>query len=273
MLLQTERETAATAKHGGKKTKGQRVAPIQPPPELVGITSNRPAKERRRPDRDGGKSPAGSRDLSQSALKNGVKQTPVSVPPIPSFLKPVAGVSEGEDGEKMKAMEGYIRNLSSIMQSRMHNWEAENTEKLQSSSIGFTAGVGAGFYSNYDGSSQGIPLYSVPLIERKSGEGMPAEQGSAPQGVDGNPSTNEDWSQVFGTHQGSAPFLMATIAGTPISGSIGPASSQWANIGVQSSLSSAEASMQRSHVAMAGSFTPRLLAGSVYQGIGSASQR
>ncbi|CAK9205930.1 unnamed protein product [Sphagnum troendelagicum] len=179
----------------------------------------------------------------------------------------------GEDGEKMKAMEGYIRNLSSIMQSRMHNWEAENTKKLQSSSIGFTAGVGAGFYSNYDGSSEGIPLYSVPLIERKSGEGMPAGQGSAPQGVDGNPSTNEDWSRVFGTHQGSVPFLMATIAGTPISGSIGPASSQWANIGVQSSLSFAEASMQRSHVAMTGSFTPRLLAGSVYQGIGSASQR
>jgi len=239
----------------------------------VGVTSNRPAKERRRPDRDGGKSPARSRDLSESALENGVKQAPVSVPPIPSFLKPVAGVSEGEDGEKMKAMEGYICNLSSIMQSRMHNWEAQNTEKLQSSSIGFTAGVGAGFYSNYDGSSEGIPLYSVPLIERKSGEGMPAGQGSAPQGVDGNPSTNEDWSRVFGTHQGSAPFLMATIAGTPISGSIGPASSQWANIGVQSSLSFAEASMQRSHVAMAGSFTPRLLAGSVYQGIDSASQR
>jgi phosphoinositide-3-kinase regulatory subunit 4 len=272
MLLQTERETAATAKHGGKKTKGRRVAPIQPSPELVGITSNRPAKERRKPDRDGGKSPAGSRDLSQSALKNGAKQAPVSVPPIPSFLKPVAGVSEGEDGEKMKAMEGYIRNLSSIMQSRMHNWEAVNTEKLQSSSIGFTAGVGAGFYSNYDGSSEGIPLYSVPLMERKSGEGMPAGQGSAPQGVDGNPSNNEDWSRVFGTHQVSAPSLMATIAGTPISGSIGPASSQWANIGVQSSLSSAEASMQRSHVAMAGSFTPRLLARSVYQGIGSASQ-
>jgi phosphoinositide-3-kinase regulatory subunit 4 len=272
MLLQTERETAATAKHGGKKTKGRRVAPIQPPPELVGITSNRPAKERRRPDRNGGKSPAGSRDLSQSALKNGVKRAPVSVPPIPSFLKPVAGVSEDEDGEKMKAMEGYIRNLSSIMQSRMQYWEAENTKKLQSSSIGFTAGVGAGFYSNYDGSSEGIPLYSVPLIERKSGEGMPAGQGSAPQGVDGNPSTNEDWSQVFGTHQGSAPFLMATIAGTPISGFIGPASSQWANIGVQSSLSFAEASLQRSHVAMAGSFTPRILAGSVYQGIVSASQ-
>ncbi|KAH8939345.1 hypothetical protein BDL97_15G033100 [Sphagnum fallax] len=272
MLLQTERETAATAKHSGKKTKGRRVAPIQPPPELVGIISNRPAKERRRPDRDGGKSPAGSRDLSQSALKNGAKQAPVSVPPFPSFLKPVAGVSEGEDGEKMKAMEGYICNLSSIMQSRMHNWEAGNTEKLQSSSIGFTAGVGAGFYSNYGGSSEGIPLYSVPLIERKSGEGMPVGQGSAPQGVDGNPSTNEDWSRVFGTHQGSAPFLMATIAGTPISGSIGPASSQWANIGVQSSLSFAEASMQRSPVAMTGSFTPRLLAGSVYQGIGSASQ-
>jgi hypothetical protein len=50
-----------------------------------------------------------------------VKQTPVSIPPIPSFLKPVAGVFEGEDGEKMKAMEGYIHNMSSIMQSRMQS--------------------------------------------------------------------------------------------------------------------------------------------------------
>jgi hypothetical protein len=104
-----------------KKPEGWRVAPIQPPPELVGITSNRHVKERRRPDRDGGKSLVGSRGLSQSALKNGVKQTPISVPPIPSFLKPVARVSEGEDGEKMKAMEGYIHNLSSIMQSRMQS--------------------------------------------------------------------------------------------------------------------------------------------------------
>jgi hypothetical protein len=44
-----------------------------------------------------------------------VKQTPVSIPPIPSFLKLVAGVFEGEGGEKMKAMESYIHNLSSIM--------------------------------------------------------------------------------------------------------------------------------------------------------------
>ncbi|CAK9875311.1 unnamed protein product [Sphagnum jensenii] len=220
MLLQTERETTAT-KHGTQKSKGQQVAPIQQPLE-VGIISNRSARERRKPDRDGRISPVGTRDLSQSAPMNGARRAPVSVIQIPNFEKPSAGVSEGEDGEKMKAMEGYIRNLSSTMQTRMHNWEVENTEKLQGSAIGFAAGVGAGFYSNYDGSSEGIPLYSVPLNERWSAEG--------------------------------------------------PASLQWANIGVQSSMSSAEPLLHRSHVAMTGSFTPRLLSGSVHQGTGSRSQ-
>ncbi|CAM6046085.1 unnamed protein product [Sphagnum compactum] len=220
MLLQTERETTAT-KHGTQKSKGQQVAPIQQPLE-VGIISNRSARERRKPDRDGRISPVGTRDLSQSVPMNGARRAPVSVIQIPNFEKPSAGVSEGEDGEKMKAMEGYIRNLSSTMQTRMHNWEVENTEKLQGSAIGFAAGVGAGFYSNYDGSSEGIPLYSVPLNERWSAEG--------------------------------------------------PASLQWANIGVQSSMSSAEPLLHRSHVAMTGSFAPRLLAGSVHQGTGSRSQ-
>ncbi|CAK9272337.1 unnamed protein product [Sphagnum jensenii] len=220
MLLQTERETTAT-KHGTQKSKGQQVAPIQQPLE-VGIISNRSARERRKPDRDGRISPVGTRDLSQSAPMNGARRAPVSVIQIPNFEKPSAGVSEGEDGEKMKAMEGYIRNLSSTMQTRMHNWEVENTEKLQGSAIGFAAGVGAGFYSNYDGSSEGIPLYSVPLNERWSAEG--------------------------------------------------PASLQWANIGVQSSMSSAEPLLHRSHVAMTGSFTPRVLSGSVHQGTGSRSQ-
>ncbi|CAK9223943.1 unnamed protein product [Sphagnum troendelagicum] len=220
MLLQTERETTAT-KHGTQKSKGQQVAPIQQPLE-VGIISNRSARERRKPDRDGRISPVGTRDLSQSAPMNGARRAPVSVIQIPNFEKPSAGVSEGEDGEKMKAMEGYIRNLSSTMQTRMHNWEVENTEKLQGSAIGFAAGVGAGFYSNYDGSSEGIPLYSVPLNERWSAEG--------------------------------------------------PASLQWANIGVQSSMSSAEPLLHRSHVAMTGSSMPRLLSGSVHQGTGSRSQ-
>ncbi len=265
MLLQTERETTAT-KHGTQKSKGQQVAPIQQPLE-VGIISNRSARERRKPDRDGRISPVGTRDLSQSAPMNGARRAPVSIIQIPNFEKPSAGVSEGEDGEKMKAMEGYIRNLSSTMQTRMHNWEVENTEKLQGSAIGFAAGVGAGFYSNYDGSSEGIPLYSVPLNERWSAEGTPSGLG-----VDGNPSGNEERSRVFGSRQGSMPFLMATIARTPISGSVGPASLQWANIGVQSSMSSAEPLLHRSHVAMTGSFEPRLPAGSVHQGTGSRSQ-
>jgi phosphoinositide-3-kinase regulatory subunit 4 len=119
MMFQRESETTVTTKHDGKKTKGWRVAPIQPPPQLMGITSNTLAKERQGLDRDGGKSPARSRGLSQSVLKNGVKQTPILVPPISSFLKLVAGVFECEDGEKMKAMEGYIHNLLNIMQSQM----------------------------------------------------------------------------------------------------------------------------------------------------------
>jgi hypothetical protein len=181
-------------------------------------------------------------DVSQGLPRNNAKrvQVPGSGPQL--LQKPLTG--EGEDGEKMKAMEGYIRNLSSTMQTRMHNWEAENTEKLQGSAIGFAAGVGAGFYSNYDGSSEGIPLYSVPLSEKKP-DPAPAGQGGTPQGGEVNPSFNEEWSRVFGVRQGSTPFLMATVAGTPISASIGPASSQWANVAGHSSMSSIEPSLHR----------------------------
>lgn len=110
--------------------------------------------------------------------------------------------TEMDDNEKMKAMESYIRNLSSTMQSRMHNWEVDNSEKLQSSIIGTNAGAGAGFYTNYDGSSDGIPLYSVPLSERR-GDSQTSS------------SFHEDWSRIIAVRHGTQPFHMAAISGTP----------------------------------------------------------
>eukprot|EP00250_Pteridium_aquilinum_P016932 c23371_g3_i3 orf=69-4718(+) len=122
--------------------------------------------------------------------------------------------TELDDGEKMKAMEGYIRNLSSTMQSRMHNWEVDNSEKLQSSIIGTNAGVGAGFYSNYDGSSEGIPLYSVPMGEKRADSQT-------------SHSFNEDWSRIIAVRHGTQPFHMAALSGTP-SNLPTVTSSQWA---------------------------------------------
>ncbi|MCO5613378.1 hypothetical protein L7F22_067654 [Adiantum nelumboides] len=109
--------------------------------------------------------------------------------------------TEMDDNEKMKAMEGYIRNLSSTMQSRMHNWEVDNSEKLQSSVIGENAGVGAGFYTNYDGSSDGIPLYSLPLSERRGDSQISS-------------SLNEDWSGVIAVRHGTQPFHITALSGT-----------------------------------------------------------
>lgn len=242
MLLQTEREKAMATKQGSQKSRSRpRVAPIQPPPELAGTSGTRSSSEKKKSEKD---VPSGSGDFSKAPPRSGSKRAGVPASVTQPAEKPFTG--EGEDGEKMKAMEGYIRNLSSTMQTRMHNWEAENTEKLQGSVVGSTAGVGAGYYSSFDGSPEGIPIYSVPLNEKKS-EAPPVGQGSTAQGVDGNPSFNEEWSRVFGLRQ-SAPFSTATIAGSPISGSLGPASSQWANIGGHSSMSSVEPSLHRSSV-------------------------
>ncbi|EFJ32769.1 hypothetical protein SELMODRAFT_230900 [Selaginella moellendorffii] len=55
-------------------------------------------------------------------------------------------VPDFEDGEKLKAMEGYIRNLSSTM----HSWDLENPEKMDASATG-----------------AGIPLYSRPPTDRR----------------------------------------------------------------------------------------------------------
>lgn len=241
MFLQNEREKALATKQGNQKMKSRRVAPIQPAPELAVGSGLRPATDRKRSERGGDYSSISS-DVPQGPPRGAAKRS--GVPSlVPQSLQKPATV-ENDDGEKMKAMEGYIRNLSSTMQTRMHNWEAENTEKLQGSAIGFAAGVGAGFYSNYDGSSEGIPLYSVPLSERKL-DHPPSGQGGMVQGGDANPSFNEEWSRVFGVRQGSMPYLMATIAGTPISPSLGPASSQWANIAAHASMSSVEPSLHR----------------------------
>ncbi|XP_024396466.1 serine/threonine-protein kinase VPS15 isoform X3 [Physcomitrium patens] len=259
MLLQTEKEKAAATKQGLQRIQNRRVALIQPPSELAVMSGMSTPGESKRSEREGRPLRV---DISQGLLRNNAKRVQVSGSGPQILQKPLTG--DVEDGEKMKAMEGYIRNLSSTMQTRMYNWEAENTEKLQSSAIGFAAGVGAGFYSNYDGSSEGIPIYSVPLSEKKP-EPSVAGQGRTSQGGEVNPSFNEEWSRVFGVRQGSTPFLMATIAGPPISASLGPASSQWANIAGQSSMSSTEPSLHRSHVAMTGSNAPRMLAGSMHQ--------
>lgn len=240
MLLQTEREKAAATKQGVHRTQSRRVAPISPPPEFAGVSGINTVREGKKSERENRSSRVG---VSQGTSRNNAKLTSMSGPGPQLLQKPLTG--EGEDGEKMKAMEGYLRNLSSTMQTRMlYNWEAENTEKLQSSAIGFAAGVGAGFYSNYDGSSEGIPLYFVPVNDKKP-DPTHSGQGGTPQIGEVHPSFNEEWSRVFGGRQGSAPFLMATIAGTPISASLGPASSQWANIAGHSSMSSIEPSLHR----------------------------
>jgi phosphoinositide-3-kinase regulatory subunit 4 len=124
-----------------------------------------------------------------------------------SLLSPILSgdwppFGEPDDGEKMKAMEGYIRNLSSTMQSRRHTREVDNSEKLQSSIIGTNAGVGAGFYSNYDGSSEGIPLYSVPLNEKR---------GDTQASV----SFSEDWNRIINVRPTAQHIYMATVSETP----------------------------------------------------------
>ncbi|KAH7447982.1 hypothetical protein KP509_01G130700 [Ceratopteris richardii] len=110
--------------------------------------------------------------------------------------------TEIDDNEKMKAMEGYIRDLSSTMQSRMLNWEVDNSEKLQSSIIGMNAGAGTGFYSNYDGSSDGIPLYFLPLNEKR-GDNQTSF------------SFNEDWNRIVNGRHGTHPSHIAALSGTP----------------------------------------------------------
>ncbi|XP_024526982.1 serine/threonine-protein kinase VPS15 isoform X1 [Selaginella moellendorffii] len=79
-------------------------------------------------------------------------------------------VPDFEDGEKLKAMEGYIRNLSSTM----HSWDLENPEKMDASA------TGAGFFSNFDVATDSIPLYSRPPTDRRLDN-----------------SGNEEWSRIY----------------------------------------------------------------------------
>ncbi|KAJ7571090.1 hypothetical protein O6H91_01G148400 [Diphasiastrum complanatum] len=169
-------------------------------------------------------------------------------------------VSESEDGEKMKAMEGYIRNLSSTMQTQKHNWEKENSEKLESSTIGLAAGVGAGFYSNYDGSSEGIPLYSVPVSDRR-------HEGSLWQSsiAQSNPSFNEEWSRVFGVKQGISTFYSGTHVEGHLDRSIETiTSSQWDTTG--NSLVQSRESLQRSSNSASPTLT-RMATSSIHSGV------
>eukprot|EP01018_Ginkgo_biloba_P018920 Gb_24427 [translate_table: standard] len=168
----------------------------------------------------------------------------------------VTCLSEVEDGVKMKAMESYIRNLSSTMQTREHTRELENSEKLQGSGVGLPPYVGAGNGSNYDGLSEGIPLYSLPLSERKLEMGP---NGSPSIG----PSLNDECSRIFGGRQGNAPFLMTTISGAQVAGSV--ASSLWTSLGPGHSSMPAAETMDKS-ISMAGSLPLKLVSGSILNG-------
>ncbi|CAM6126892.1 unnamed protein product [Calypogeia fissa] len=254
MLSQTLPETGAVK----LRSKGrQRVAPIQAAAEFGGNQSQVGNSERKKADKEASNSSA----VSEARLKHaspGKKSSAAPVPAPGSNERPSA--TENEDGEKMKAMEGYIRNLSSTMQTRMHNWEVENTEKLESSAVGLPPGVGAGYYSHYDGSSEGIPLYSVPLSERKS-EGGGQSNLLGPSAS----SYNEDWSRIFGSRQTGTAFQMA-----PVGGSLGPASSQWAAIASNASTPSGEP-MQRSIANVP--IAPRFMAGSLYHAVSTSGPR
>jgi hypothetical protein len=99
-----------------------------------------------------------------------------------------AGVSGGEieeDGQKLRFMEGYIKNSSSIMQQRMRNWESENHEKLQGGEGRGKGGDGeTGGYNAAAGGPEaqaGIPVYSVPLPDRRPGSRSSSPPPADPQ--------------------------------------------------------------------------------------------
>ncbi|KAG6553996.1 hypothetical protein Mapa_004913 [Marchantia paleacea] len=241
-------QATPVAEPGKTKTKGrQRLATIQPPPDLQASQPRNSFTERRKVERDSSNAGETAEGRPKSSSGRKVAATPAS---------PRASDVDNEDGEKMKAMEGYLRNLSSTMQSRMH-MEAESTEKLENSAVGLPPGVGAGYYSHYDGSLEGIPLYSLPVVDKKAEETVSNQANVAS-------SYNEDWSRVGGRQSG-APFLMA-----PVGSSIGPASSQWATIGAHSSMPPGEP-MQRSMAAVP--VAPRFMAGSFYHGGSSTGPR
>lgn len=101
-------------------------------------------------------------------------------------------LSEAEDCVKMKAMESYLQNLSSTMQTREHNRELESFERLQVSAVGVSSS------SNYGPSYEGVPVYVYPLNERKSETG---EKGLPSLAL----SLNEEWNRDSVGRQGPLP--------------------------------------------------------------------
>lgn len=238
-------QSGPVAEPGKTKAKvRQRLASIQPPPDLQSSQPRNNFTERRKVERDSSSAGEAAEGRPKSSSGRKTTATPAS---------PRANDVDNEDGEKMKAMEGYLRNLSSTMKSRLSH-EAEHTEKLENSAVGLPPGVGAGYYSHYDGTLEGIPLYSLPVVQKKAEDNVSNQANVAS-------SYNEDWNRVGGRQSG-APFLMA-----PVGNSIGPASSQWATIGAHSAMPPGEP-MQRSMAAV--SVAPRFMAGSFYHG-GSAT--
>lgn len=159
-------------------------------------------------------------------------------------------LSEADDSVKMKAMENYLQNLSSTMQTREHSRELENFEKLQVSAVGMPLHAGVCSSSNNGPSYEGVPVYVYPLSERKSETG---QKGLPSIGL----SLNEEWNRDSGGRQGTAPFPMTTFSATQVAGSV--VSSQ-----LNSSMPSAEL-MHRSLI-MAGSFPPKIFTGSMLNG-------
>ncbi|KAL2654025.1 hypothetical protein R1flu_022153 [Riccia fluitans] len=238
-------QTTPATESGKAKSKGkQRIALIQPPPDQEGCQPPRSSYVERREKTDIAVDPNEGRPKSSSGRKA------ASSPSSPRVFQAALNV-DNEDGEKMKAMEAYLRNLSSNLQSRMH-MEAESAERLDSAAVGLPPGVGAGYYSHYDGSVEGIPLYTYQLplaVERKSEDTVSNQANFVPPG---SASYNEDWSRIFDGRHGGPPFPMG-----PVAGSFGPASSQWANIPAPSG-----EPMQRSMASVP--VVPRFMAGSVY---------
>lgn len=100
---------------------------------------------------------------------------------------PEPGVSGGgieEDNQKLRFMEGYIKNSSSIMQQRMRNWESENQEKLQGGEGRGGGGESEGGFGAANGGLEaqaGIPVYSVPLPDRRPGSRSSSPPPADPQ--------------------------------------------------------------------------------------------
>ena len=111
--------------------------------------------------------------------------------------------SEEEDSVKMKAMESYLQNFSSTMQTREHSRELENFEKLQISAVVMPPHDGVCSSSNHGPSYEGVPVYIYPLSERKYENGRK-------ELLSIGLSLNEEWNWYAGGQQCSFPTKIFT---------------------------------------------------------------